>query len=252
MQTALYVVKRDGRRQVSDESKIKIRLQRLAKMEPVLDSINIDEVLTKTVKGLKHAIKTSQIDELAAENAAYMATDDPQYTDFSSRILISNLHKDTPKTFSEAVEKQYAYIEPRTGRHSPLVSKEFRKLVKANSAIINDMIVHERDYTFDFFGYRTLEKSYLKKIDGKICDRPQYMYMRVALALHDNDFDRVRETYDMMSRKLFIHATPTLFNAGSVNQQLASCFLLQNQAGIYYQHDVIFAYIFYRFYRWFV
>lgn len=222
MQTAIYVVKRDGRRQPKDDVKIKIRLERLRDMDPPLDGVNIEEILSKTLKGLKQAIKTSQIDELAAENAAYMTTQDPQYAEFASRIVISNLHKDTFETFSQVVEIHYAYVEPKTGRHSPLVSKEFRELVKANAAVINSMIVHERDYMFDFFGYRTMEKSYLKRIDGKICDRPQYMFMRVAIALHDNNFELVKETYDMMSQKMFIHATPTLFNAGAPNQQLGT------------------------------
>jgi ribonucleoside-diphosphate reductase subunit M1 len=166
------------------------------------------------------------LDNLAAETAATMTTKHPDYTILAARIAVTNLHKETKKVFSEVIEDLFNAINPRTGKHEPLVSQELRDVVKANSNRLNSSIIYDRDFNYNYFGFKTLEKSYLFKVNGKTVERPQHMLMRVSVGIHGNDIDRAIETYNLMSEKWFIHATPTLFNAGTNRPQLSSCFLI--------------------------
>ena len=163
------------------------------------------------------------------ETAASLATKHPDYSVLAARIAITALHKETKKSFSETVKDLYDYIDPNTEKHSPIVSLDFYNLVKRHADELDSAIVHSRDHNFDYFGYKTLEKSYLLKINGKVAERPQYMYMRVALGIWRDDLENVQKTYDMLSQGLFTHATPTLFNAATKRSQLASCFLIGNK-----------------------
>lgn len=165
---------------------------------------------------------TKQLDELAAETAAYSSTIHHDYSILAARIAISNLHKETNDTFSGCVQQLFEC----DGKHLSVVSSVFNEFCQANREALDAMVVTDRDYDFDFFGFKTLEKSYLLKVNGRIVERPQYLFLRTAVAIHMPNMERIRETYDYMSRRIFIHATPTLFNAGTRKQQLSSCFLL--------------------------
>jgi len=183
-------------------------------------------------------METRKIDEHIARSAANKGTSHPDYLILAARISISNLHKETSDVFSNVVYNLYWHCDSKTGKHNPKVSLELNELVRRNAQRLNEAIVHERDLYFGYFGYKTLEKSYLLKLEGKVVERPQYMWMRVALEIHRNDIDSAIETYNLMSQKYFTHASPTLFNAGTLHPQLSSCFLLQpndssNVSGIY-------------------
>jgi ribonucleotide reductase alpha subunit len=201
--------------------------------------VDIEAVASKVHKGMFKGITWREFDNLASETSAYMSTDHPDYTKLASRIAIQSLHRNAPQTFSEAIELLYNYIDPKTGLNSSFISKELYNFVKRHSDEIDRYIQHERDFDIDFFGFKTLEKSYLFRIEDNIIETPQYMFMRVALGIHmkDNDLRSAFETYDMMSDKWFIHASPTLFNSGTPRPQLSSCFLLGIQSdsieGIY-------------------
>ena len=180
---------------------------------------------------------TCELDTLAAETAAYMTTKHPDYAVLAARIAVSNLHKETKKQFSAVVENLYDHIESSTGKHAPLVSKELRELVRLHADRINSAIIYDRDYGFTYFGFKTLERSYLMRLQGRIAERPQHMYMRVALGIHAEDIDAAIETYNLLSERWFTHATPTLFYAGTPRSQMSSCFLLKMKSdsldGIY-------------------
>jgi ribonucleoside-diphosphate reductase subunit M1 len=191
-----------------------------------MEYIDPTQITKKVINGLYSGVTTVELDNLAAETAATMTTKHPDYTILAARIAISNLHKETKKAFSEVVEDLYNTINPKTKKHEPLVSKELRDVVKANSDRLNSSIIYDRDFNYNYFGFKTLEKSYLFKINGRTVERPQHMLMRVAVGIHGADVDRAIETYNLMSEKWFIHATPTLFNAGTERPQLSSCFLL--------------------------
>lgn len=217
----MYVVKRNGKRQAVHFDKI---TERLSELTYGLDSTVCPAQITKRViAGMVDGMHTHELDSLASEEAASLSTVHPDYSILASRLAISNLHKETVKSFSETVKSLYEY--ERLGRHLPKVSKEFYNLSQEFAEQLDAMIVHKKDRYFSFFGFKTLEKSYLLRIDGKIVERPQFMFLRVALALHKENLDLVRQTYEMLSDKYFIHATPTLFNAGTNFQQLSSCFL---------------------------
>ena len=155
-----------------------------------------------------------------------MTTTHPDYAQLAARISVSNLHKNTKKSFSDTMKDLYEYVNPRTGKKAPLLSKEVYETIKKNSEKLDSSIIYNRDYGYDFFGFKTLEKSYLLKLSGKIAERPQHMLMRVSVGIHLDDIDSVIETYDLMSKRFFTHATPTLFNAGTPKPQMSSCFLL--------------------------
>jgi len=175
---------------------------------------------------IKRGVTTTELDNLAAETAATMTTAHPDYAMLAARIAVSNLHKNTDKLFSSTMEALYKYIDPLTGEKAGLVSKDLVDTVKANKDRIDSAIIYDRDYNFDFFGFKTLERSYLLRMDKKVVERPQHLLMRTSIGIHGNDIDAAIETYNLMSEKWFVHATPTLFNAGTPKPQLSSCFLL--------------------------
>lgn len=232
----MYVIKRSGKREEVRFDKITARVTRLCYglsrefVEPVM-------VAQKVIQGIYDGVTTMELDNLAAETAAAMATRHPDYAKLAARIAVSNLHKSTKKTFSEVVKDLYNYIDPKTGEKAALISDEVFQIIETHKDRLDSAIIYDRDHSFDFFGFKTLERSYLLKMKGKIVERPQHMFMRVAVGIHQNDIDAAIETYELMSQKWFIHATPTLFNAGTPKPQLSSCFLLSMQedsiGGIY-------------------
>lgn len=232
----MLVVKRDGRLESVKFDKITSRLEKLC-YGLNRDYIDIIAIVKKIIEGIYDRVATSAIDNLAAETVAAMAVYHPDYAILAARIAISNLHKATSKSFSSTIKRLYTYVNPVTGANASLIDKDVYKIVVDHAATLDNAIVHERDFSYDFFGFKTLERSYLLKINGKIVERPQYMLMRVALGIHGDDLDAVLETYQLMSEKWFTHATPTLFNAGTPKPQLSSCFLLMIQSdsieGIY-------------------
>ncbi|KAI8988002.1 ribonucleoside-diphosphate reductase large chain [Mycotypha africana] len=183
-------------------------------------------VTQKVISGVYPGVTTVELDNLAAETAAYMTTTHPDYAILAARIAISNLHKETKKVFSQVVEDLYTYVNPKTNKHSPMVAEDFYKTVLANADRLNSAIIYDRDFNYNFFGFKTLERSYLLKINGKVAERPQHLIMRVAVGIHKEDIDAAIETYNLMSERYFTHASPTLFNAGTPRPQLSSCFLL--------------------------
>ncbi len=221
----MYVVKRDGRRESVRFDKITARVEKLCYgldlkfVEPV-------EIAKKVISGIYDGVTTQELDNLAAETAATMTVQHPDYAKLAARIAISNLHKKTSKSFSNTMKRLYTFIDPITGDNAPLISKEAYKVIKSNAALLDSTIIYDRDFGYDFFGYKTLERSYLLKVEGKIVERPQHMLMRVAVGIHMDDVESVIETYNLLSEKWFTHATPTLFNAATPRPQLSSCFLL--------------------------
>jgi ribonucleoside-diphosphate reductase alpha chain len=180
----------------------------------------------KVINGLYDGVSTLELDNLAAEIAATLTTKHPDFAKLAARIAVSNLHKVTSKSFSNTMKRMYTYVDPKTGQNAPLISKETWKVVKENAAELDEAILYDRDFGYDYFGFKTLERSYLVKIDGKVVERPQHLLMRVAVGIHGEDIPAVIETYNLLSEKWFTHATPTLFNAGTPKPQLSSCFLL--------------------------
>jgi ribonucleoside-diphosphate reductase subunit M1 len=222
---AMYVLKRDGRRENVHFDKI---TSRIAKLCYGLDPVHVDAAIIsqKVVPGLYPGVTTVELDELAAQTAASCATRHPDFSTLAARISVSNLHKQTSKSFVEVVEVLYAHVHPITNEASPLVSEKLYKIVMANKERLSSAIVYDRDFSYDYFGFKTLERAYLLSINKKIVERPQHMIMRVAIGIHGEDIDAVLESYDLMSRQYFTHATPTLYNAGTPHPQLSSCFLL--------------------------
>lgn len=221
----MFVLKRDGRKENVFFDKITSRIVKLC-YGLNMDYIDPTQITKKVINGLYSGVSTVELDNLAAETAATMTTKHPDYTLLAARIAISNLHKETKKCFSDVIEELYHSKNKRTGKWEPLVSEEVLNFVKANADKLNSAIIYDRDFNFNYFGYKTLEKSYLFKVNGRTVERPQHMFMRVACGIHSNNVDRAIETYNLMSEKWFIHATPTLFNAGTNRPQLSSCFLL--------------------------
>jgi ribonucleotide reductase alpha subunit len=220
----LFVIKRDGRREPVLFDKIVQRIRNLDKLGSL--NVNYTNLAIKVIEQLTDNMKTSKIDELCGEQAATMATIHPDYGILAGRILISNHQKSTLNSMLSVCKELYEYSCPVSGRHMPVISKEFYELVCANADAIEAMIDYERDFVFDYFGFKTLERAYLFKTGKKIVERPQHMWMRVAIAIHGSDMEKVKTTYDLMSTKVFTHATPTLFNAGKTLQQLSSCYLV--------------------------
>ncbi|WP_447635255.1 ribonucleoside-diphosphate reductase subunit alpha [Flavobacterium microcysteis] len=223
----MYVVKRDGHREPVMFDKITDRIKKLC--YGLNDLVDPVKVAMRVIEGLYDGVTTSELDNLAAETAAAMTIAHPDYAQLAARIAISNLHKNTKKSFSETMKDMYLYVNPRTNQESPLLSDEVYNVIQENAAFLDSHVIYNRDFNYDYFGFKTLERSYLLKINGKIVERPQHMLMRVAVGIHLNDLDAVLETYDLMSKKFFTHATPTLFNAGTPKPQMSSCFLLAMQ-----------------------
>ena len=220
----MYVVKRDGHKEPVMFDKITDRIKKLC--YGLNDLVDAVKVTMRVIEGLYDGVTTSELDNLAAETAASMTIAHPDYAQLAARIAISNLHKNTNKSFSETMKEMYFYVNPRNGQKAPLLSDEVHEAIQANAEYLNSHIIYNRDFNYDYFGFKTLERSYLLKINGKIVERPQHMLMRVAVGIHLNDMESVIETYDLMSKKFFTHATPTLFNAGTPKPQMSSCFLL--------------------------
>lgn len=222
----MFVVKRDGRKQPIQFDKITARIQKLCYG---LEMRYVDPVMValKVIEGIYEGITTSELDTLAAEVAATLTTRHPDYALLASRIAISNLQKNTKKSFSETVSLLYHYTDPKTGRDAPLISEEVYLIVQEHAEKLDAAIIYDRDFGYDYFGFKTLERSYLMKMKGKVVERPQHMLMRVAVGIHKSNIPAAIETYHYMSERWFTHATPTLFNAGTPNPQMSSCFLLQ-------------------------
>ncbi len=222
---SMYVIKRDGRRESVKFDKVTARIEKLSYG---LDSAYVQpvEVAKKVVSGIYDGVTTAELDNLAAETAASMTTKHPDYAILAARVAISNLHKNTLKSFSATMKRLYAYIDAKTGENASLISKEVYEVIRQHASLFDSTIIYDRDYSYDYFGYKTLEKSYLLKVEGKIVERPQHMLMRVAVGIHQDDVQAAIETYHLLSEKWFTHATPTLFNAGTPKPQMSSCFLL--------------------------
>jgi ribonucleoside-diphosphate reductase alpha subunit len=221
----MLVLKRDGHRESVKFDKITARIEKLCYG---LDAkfVNPVEVAMKVINGLYDGVSTQELDNLAAEIAATMTTKHPDFAKLAARIAVSNLHKVTSKSFSNTMKRLYQYVDPKTGQNAPLISKETWKVIRDHAAELDEAILYDRDFSYDFFGFKTLERSYLMKVDGKTVERPQHMLMRVAVGIHGEDIPAALETYHLLSEKWFTHATPTLFNAGTPKPQLSSCFLL--------------------------
>uniref|UniRef100_A0A8C9F757 Ribonucleoside-diphosphate reductase n=1 Tax=Pavo cristatus TaxID=9049 RepID=A0A8C9F757_PAVCR len=190
------------------------------------DFVDPAQITMKVIQGLYSGVTTVELDTLAAETAATLTTKHPDYAILAARIAVSNLHKETKKVFSDVMDDLYNYINPHNGKHSPMISKETLDIVLANRDRLNSAIIYDRDFSYNYFGFKTLERSYLLKINSKVAERPQHMLMRVAVGIHKNDIDAAIETYNLLSERWFTHASPTLFNAGTNRPQLSSCFLL--------------------------
>ena len=220
----MYVIKRTGKKESVKFDKITARIEKLSySLSPF---VNVIDVAKKVIEGIYDGVTTSELDSLAAETAASLTTKHPDYALLASRIAVSNLHKNTVKSFSETMRMLYNYIDTATGRRMPLIADDVMEVIEANAELLDSAIIYDRDFGFDYFGFKTLEKSYLLKVNGKIVERPQHLYMRVALGIHKADIDSVINTYNLMSERWFTHATPTLFNAATPKPQMSSCFLL--------------------------
>ena len=221
----MLVIKRDGRKESVKFDKITARIDKLS-YGLNTDFVKTIEIAKKVIDGLYDGVSTQELDELAAETAATLTTKHPDFATLAARIAVSNLHKTTSKSFSSTMKRLYTYVNPKTGENASLLSKEVYGVINKNAALLDSSIIYDRDFSYDYFGFKTLEKSYLLKLDGKVVERPQHMLMRVAVGIHMDDIDSVLETYNLLSEKWFTHATPTLFNAGTPKPQLSSCFLL--------------------------
>jgi len=220
----MYVLKRDGRKEPVMFDKITARIRKLCYgLNELVDPL---KVAMRVIEGLYDGVTTSELDNLAAEVSATMTTSHPDYAKLAARISVSNLHKNTKKTFSEVMTDLHEYVNPRTGKDAPLLADEVQKVIQENKELLDSTIIYNRDFNYDYFGFKTLERSYLLKLNGKIAERPQHMLMRVSIGIHIDDIDAAIETYDLMSKKFFTHATPTLFNSGTPKPQMSSCFLL--------------------------
>jgi len=220
----MFVIKRDGRKEPIMFDKITARIRKLNYgLNPLVDPVR---VAMRVIEGLYDGVTTSELDNLAAEIAATMTTTHPDYAKLAARISVSNLHKNTKKSFSETMTDLYEYVNPRTGKKAPLLSDEVHEVIQKNAEKLDSSIIYNRDFGYDFFGFKTLERSYLLKLNGHIVERPQHMLMRVSIGIHLNDIKSALETYELMSKRYFTHATPTLFNSGTPKPQMSSCFLL--------------------------
>jgi len=221
----MYVIKRDGSKESIKFDKITARIQKLCY---ALDPIHVQpvEVAMKVIQGIYPGVTTSELDNLAAETAASMTVKHPDYALLASRIAVSNLHKNTEKSFSKTMENLYKYIDPKTGQKASLLAEDVYEIVQKNAQLLDSSIIYDRDFGYDYFGFKTLERSYLLKLYGKVSERPQHMLMRVSVGIHKEDVQSAIETYNLMSERWFTHATPTLFNSGTPKPQMSSCFLL--------------------------
>ncbi|WP_293310900.1 ribonucleoside-diphosphate reductase subunit alpha [Pedobacter sp. UBA5917] len=224
----MFVLKRDGRKEAVQFDKITARIQKLCYS---LNSDLVDpiDVAKKVIEGLYDGVTTSELDNLAAETAASLTTKHPDYALLASRIAVSNLHKNTTKSFSGTMKMLYEYFDPKAQKEAPLIADDVYEIIEKNKDILDSSIIYDRDFGFDYFGFKTLEKSYLLKVNGQIVERPQHLFMRVSVGIHKEDIESAIKTYNLMSERWFTHATPTLFNAATPKPQMSSCFLLTMQ-----------------------
>lgn len=220
----MYVLKRDGRKEAVKFDKITARIKKLCYGLNV--AVDPTKIAMKVIEGVYDGVTTTELDNLAAEIAATNTVTHPDYALLASRIAVSNLHKNTKKSFSQTMMDLHNYVDPVTNERASLIADDVAQLIQDNAEILDSTIIYDRDFSFDFFGFKTLERSYLLKTDGAVAERPQHMYMRVAIGIHKEDIDKAVETYNAMSEGWFTHATPTLFNAGTPKPQMSSCFLL--------------------------
>lgn len=222
----MFITKRDGRRQEVQFDKITSRIQRLCYG---LDQVHVDPILIakKVIEGVYDGVTTSELDNLAAEVAATLASKHPDYALLAARIAVSNLHKSTKKSFSQTIDDLYYYRDGKSNKSAPLIAPDVHAIVLQNAEVLDAALIYDRDFAFNYFGFKTLERSYLLKMHGKTAERPQHLLMRVAVGIHKHDIAAAIETYHLMSERYFVHATPTLFNGGMPNPQMSSCFLLQ-------------------------
>ena len=220
----MRVLKRDGRKEAVKFDKITARIEKLCYgLSEYVDPV---AVAKRVVDGVYDGVTTSELDNLAAETAASMTIKHPDYANLAARIAVSNLHKSTKKSFSETVTDLYEYINPETGKKAPLIADDVYEIIQSNAEYLDSQLIYDRDFSYDYFGFKTLERSYLLRMHGKIVERPQHMLMRVSIGIHKDDLEGALETYELMSKKYMTHATPTLFNAGTPKPQMSSCFLL--------------------------
>jgi len=222
----MYVLKRDGRKEAVKFDKITARINKLSYgLHP--QYVDPVKVAQKVINGLYAGVHTSDLDNLAAQEAAAMAVVHPDYALLASRIAVSNLHKNTEKSFTKAMKALYEYVDPKTGEPASLIAQDVWEIIENNSEKLDSTVIYDRDYNFDYFGFKTLEKSYLLRVNGQVGERPQQMYLRVALGIHKDDLNAVIDTYHALSEGWYTHATPTLYNSGTPKPQMSSCFLLQ-------------------------
>ena len=222
----MFVIKRDSTRESVKFDKITARIQKLSYG---LEPSHVDPILVakKVIDGVYDGVTTSELDNLAAETAAGLTSRHPDYAQLASRIAVSNLHKNTIKSFSKTIEALYNYIDPKNGLKAALIADDVYQIIMENAHTLDSSIIYDRDFGYDYFGFKTLERSYLLKMNNQVAERPQHMIMRVAVGIHKNDIESALRTYSLMSERWFTHATPTLFNAGTPKPQMSSCFLLQ-------------------------
>ena len=220
----MYVVKRDGRKEAVKFDKITARIIKMCYgLDPL---VSPEAVAMKVIEGIYDGVTTTVLDNLAAEVAASKTIDHPDYALLASRIAVSNLHKETKKTFSEVIDDMHHYIDPKTGQNASLIADDVYDIILENRDLLDSSIIYDRDFRYDYFGFKTLTRSYLMKLNGIIVERPQQMLMRVAVGIHKKDVQSAIKTYNLMSEGWFTHATPTLFNSGTPKPQMSSCFLL--------------------------
>lgn len=221
----MFVIKRDGRRESVKFDKITARIEKMC-YGLDMNFVQPLDIAKKVIDGIYDGVTTVELDNLAAETAASLTTRHPDYALLAARIAVSNLHKVTSKSFSNTMKRLYTYVDPKTGENASLIDKDVYEIIRKHAALFDSSIIYDRDFGYDYFGFKTLERSYLLKVDGKVVERPQHMLMRVAIGIHRDDIDAAIETYNLLSERWFTHATPTLFNAGTPKAQLSSCFLL--------------------------
>jgi len=220
----MFVLKRDGRKEAVKFDKITARIQKLCYgLDALVDPTT---VAMKVIEGIYEGVTTFELDNLAAEVAASLTVKHPDYAQLAARIAVSNLHKKTKKSFSDTMSDLYEYTNPVTNQKAPMLADDVYQIIQDNKEVLDSTIIYDRDFSYDYFGFKTLERSYLLRTDGQIAERPQHMLMRVSIGIHKDDIPAAIETYEMMSKKYFTHATPTLFNAGTPKPQMSSCFLL--------------------------
>jgi ribonucleoside-diphosphate reductase alpha chain len=223
----MFVQKRDGKKEPVQFDKITARIKKMC--WGLNELVDPTKVAMRVIEGLYDGVTTSELDNLAAEVAATMTVQHPDFALLASRIAVSNLHKSTDKSFSTTMEKLYTYVDPKTNEKAPLLATDVYEIIKKNAETLDSAIIYDRDFNYDFFGFKTLERAYLLRLYGEVAERPQQMLMRVSIGIHKEDIESAIETYNLMSEKWFTHATPTLFNAGTPKPQMSSCFLLAMQ-----------------------